>query len=362
MAKDRGWYAATYAAQIDSPEWVKLSLNAAAVWWALKNCRDNNRAGIFPVFREMVACRAKISHEAAQNALRELEAERWILMEGVPPGMTWVWLRNHLRYDPTFTPENEKHVKGLIADIEGMPHIGLVAAFVDYYKSLNYLPADFQWKVSRDDSLSMGIVIPFDSQTTPDHSDTTTKTSTKRGARAKPPVATLDSPENRAPIDAYNLAFGANLGHTNGNLQAVARAYADGYTLEQFREVFRAVTEGATPTAEWCKRNNRDFEYLIRPPYRHRRTGETVMGPLDKIRNELASGVKALTQPAQSEKHRQTMAGFRAEIQAGVNGDKRSLLDRIRGAAGGPSGSGPPGGGSEVEGKRLSAGGKPPDR
>ena len=283
MARDRGWYAATYAAQIDSPEWVRLSLHAASVWWALKNCRDNNRAGIFPIFREMVACRSKVPMEHVQDALRELQDTGWIVLEGEYPGMTWVWLRNHLRYDPTFSPGNANHVTGLVSDIEGLPHIQLVASFVEYYKELNYLPAGFEWKV---ESHANGIPnpspipsVPY--QTIPDH----TKTNTKGRAKSQKQVNT---PEGLAAIDAYNHTFGTGLKNTAGNLTAAARAYEADYTIEQLMSVFLAVREGSTPTALWCQQNNHQFEYLIRPPYRHHKSGETVMGPLDKILNELS--------------------------------------------------------------------------
>jgi electron-transferring-flavoprotein dehydrogenase len=54
--------------------------------------------------------------------------------------------------------------------------------------------------------------------------------------------------------------------------------------------VFRAVSGRETPTAVWCLENNHDFEYLIRPPYKHRKTGEMVVPPFDKITNVHYSG------------------------------------------------------------------------
>jgi hypothetical protein len=103
----------------------------------------------------------------------------------------------------------------------------------------------------------------------------------------------LDAPENRAPIDAYNAVFGTKIGYTPGNLRAAARALEAGYSLEHIRGVFQAVRERKTPTAVWCAENNREFEYLIRPPYKHIRTHELIQGPLDKIPNEQATGRRA---------------------------------------------------------------------
>ena len=97
----------------------------------------------------------------------------------------------------------------------------------------------------------------------------------------------------RAVVDAYNSTFGTSLSYTPGNLRASARALAAGYTPEQISAVFSAVRERKTPTAVWCADNNREFEYLIRPAYKHHRTQEITEGPLDKIPNELATGRKA---------------------------------------------------------------------
>jgi hypothetical protein len=85
----------------------------------------------------------------------------------------------------------------------------------------------------------------------------------------------------------YNDAMGARLGLTAGNLAAVMRAKGQGYTREQMARTFAAVRDRSTVTAAWCAENNHSFEYLIRPTYRHYRTGEATAGPLDKILNEL---------------------------------------------------------------------------
>jgi hypothetical protein len=105
--------------------------------------------------------------------------------------------------------------------------------------------------------------------------------------------AGAQSPEANEAIEAYNATFGARIGHTPGNLRAAVRALDAGYSLDHIRGVFAAVRERKTPTAIWCAENNREFEYLIRPPYKHIRTQEVTQGPLDKIPNELATGRRA---------------------------------------------------------------------
>lgn len=102
-----------------------------------------------------------------------------------------------------------------------------------------------------------------------------------------------DTTESRSLIDAYNAVFQTRIGYTPGNLRAAVRALSQGYSLEHCKTVFEAVRERKTTTAQWCWESNREFEYLIRPAYKHTRSQELVQGPLDKIPNELATGRKA---------------------------------------------------------------------
>lgn len=102
-----------------------------------------------------------------------------------------------------------------------------------------------------------------------------------------------EAPEGAEVVAAYNATFGTRLGLTPGNLKAARRALSEGYSVDAMREVFEAVRDGTTSTAAWCAKNNREFEYLVRPPYKHRETREMVHGPLDRIPNEIATGRRA---------------------------------------------------------------------
>lgn len=144
MPNDRGWYTSVYAAVLDSPEYMALSADGAAVWWALKLCPENNQLGVFPFFREQVAARAKVPLERVIDALRELETAKWIVIEE-----RWVWLRNHLKFDPNYAPLNPKHVQGLLAKLSALPRIKLTAAFVKYYKGLSYIPIRYRYGIDR---------------------------------------------------------------------------------------------------------------------------------------------------------------------------------------------------------------------
>lgn len=93
----------------------------------------------------------------------------------------------------------------------------------------------------------------------------------------------------RAIIAAYNSSLGSDIGYTAGNLAAARRALGHGYTVAQASMAFEAVREKRTATAKWCAENNHGFEYLTRPPYKHRQTQAFTLGAIDKIHNELAS-------------------------------------------------------------------------
>lgn len=157
-AKRSAWYTSTYSTILDSPEFERLSLYAAACWWALKHCPENNQLGLFVFFNEQVRHRAKIPPEKVQDAIRELERERWIVTDG-----RWVWLRNHLKFDPHYSPDNPNHVKGLVAKIEALPRMPLLAQLVGYYKSLKhaesgtpYLPESYVYPECHGDGMGDG--------------------------------------------------------------------------------------------------------------------------------------------------------------------------------------------------------------
>lgn len=134
MAKERGDYVVTYRVLLTSPEYERLSLEAAAVLHALRFWPDGNMAGIFPIFREELAHYSKVELDKIQPALRELEQEKWIVMEG-----RWIWIRNFLRFNSGFAKANPKHRAGVIAVLNGFPRMSLIRQFLDYYIGLGFI-------------------------------------------------------------------------------------------------------------------------------------------------------------------------------------------------------------------------------
>lgn len=83
--------------------------------------------------------RAKVPSEELQPALEELQAAEWVQTESY-----FVWIRNHLRYDPMYAPNNPKHVAGLLTKIAGLPKISLTERFVTYYQRLKFIPKGYR--------------------------------------------------------------------------------------------------------------------------------------------------------------------------------------------------------------------------
>lgn len=281
MPKDRGSYTSVYTVLLDSPEYDALSLHAAAVWWALKLCPEANQCGVFRVFDDQLSHRSKVPLEWVPGALQELQAADWIRLSG-----RWVWLRNHLRWNPAYHPGNPNHVAGLIQKISGLPKIPLVREFVTYYQALNYLPADLESEALNSDT-SPPIAIANAVAGT--GTETIAEAGAPSGRKSKEAAnSATDTRETRALVDAYNAVFNAKITYSPGNLKAAVRYYTEGYVLEDALALFEAVVQCKGPTAAWAYKNNHEFEYLVRPTYA--KGGQTVQAMVDRVLNELATG------------------------------------------------------------------------
>jgi hypothetical protein len=206
LANERGWYTSVYAAILDSPEYQALSLDASAVWWALKLCPENNQLGVFPFFNEQVSARAKVPLERVQNALRELESGRWISTEG-----RFVWLRNHLKFDPTYAPTNPKHLSGLLSKLSALPRMRLTVDFVKYYKKIGYVPIPYRY----------GMPYPIHTLSIPD-TDTNTEAVTDTDTKGQ-----LVFDHWRTVMDHPDAVFSSE------RRRCVSARLAEGFTTQQ---------------------------------------------------------------------------------------------------------------------------------
>jgi hypothetical protein len=284
MPKDRGDYDTFYRSMPDSEEFEVLSIEAASVLgWGLKLARENNITGIFQLSRDVTAHRAKITIDRLDAALDELERERWIVRE-----RSWIWIRNQLRFDPSFAPTNERQVKGLFTQLDGLPRLRIVAAFVRYYQRLGYLPGDLvAWKPHRREK---------NGELVPDADAGRRATSSTIDLLERFPQVTIDTlPSLYKAIDRLSIPLtpgtvtGTVTGTPTGTVTGTTRAHergaadsllpdpvaawrvADGRTIPQLAEAVIAFQRGLadeTTTAEacasWCAYNGAPDD-LIEP-------------------------------------------------------------------------------------------------
>lgn len=283
MPKDRGDYVSTYVAIVDDPDYKGLSPDAKLLFWTLQHWPEGNKVGIFAAFPDAIMDRTGLTKKAMTAAKTELQTSHHALWDG-----NFVWLRNRLRFSPELAWKNEKQMAGLKNELLGLPKTRLLSKFAEYYKTIG-IP--IEW-----DSIPSSTTLP----------STTLSYPTLDEAKADAPPARrrsvsrssgdrfpdLDTPENRAPIELYNAVFGTGITPTPGNLAASARVLALGYTLDQMRVAFEAVKGKTTAFAAWCSKKNREYEFLVRPNYENRKTGELQQGAIDKILNEIATGRK----------------------------------------------------------------------
>lgn len=274
----------TYVAIVDDPDFKGLSSEARLLFWTLQHWPEGNKVGIFSAFPDALMDRTGLTKKALVSAKAELQAARYAIWD-----RNIVWLRNRLRYSPELAWKNEKQMAGLRNEVLGLPKTSLLNYFCEYYKGIG-IP--IEW-----DSIPISTTLP---STTLDYP---TLDEAKAGApSARRPRAVskssgdrfpdLDTPENRAPIDLYNAVFETDVQYIPGNLAASARALALGYTLDQMKAAFEAVKGKTTAFAAWCAKKNREYEFLLRPNYENRKTGELQQGAIDKILNEIATGRK----------------------------------------------------------------------
>lgn len=103
----------------------------------------------------------------------------------------------------------------------------------------------------------------------------------KRSSNARREVG---SPEAVAVVRAHHETLGGRAEVTAPKLQAAERALRAGFTVDQLRDVFRAVAdapEGGRGLASFCRFTNRAFDYLLRP--------STVQGIMDNCAEAVAA-------------------------------------------------------------------------
>jgi len=130
----RGYYRSTYCVLLDDADFQKLSPEARLLFWTMKHSPSNNRAGIYVFYHGAIEAQSGLDREAIDRAMDALANPS----EGVPKAWIYldrnvVWLRNQLKFDPTFSFANRNHVAGIKKDMEKLPGTELSNKFIEYY-------------------------------------------------------------------------------------------------------------------------------------------------------------------------------------------------------------------------------------
>lgn len=130
----RGEYAAIHEAVVDDPDFKGLSAQAKCCWYTLKLMLGASGIDLMRASRAVLADLTGLERQPLHDALNELVAGRWLIVQD-----DVLWLRNGLLHNPNMKLTNENHRKAIVKHIAGLPRCEIVNAFAAYYK----IPAPF---------------------------------------------------------------------------------------------------------------------------------------------------------------------------------------------------------------------------
>lgn len=125
----RGVFRAVYSSLLDDPDYHALPTDARLLLLTLRLCRDAGPAAIFRYYPGKLAIQSGLSERAVVRGLDCLATHGWIAYR-----YPIVWVRNGLRYDPSVSLANPKHVTYVTRVLEELPNSEIVRRFCDYYE------------------------------------------------------------------------------------------------------------------------------------------------------------------------------------------------------------------------------------
>jgi len=166
----RGVYRSIYTALWDDPDFLSLSKDARLVLLNLRSSPLSNIPCIYRFYREAIVEHTQVKDTVLDTVLHTLCDRGWIEVEkGI------VWVKNALKYDPSISLNNPKHVEAINRTISGLPKLKIVMNFCTYYGLT--IPFD----IPHTDGYVNGYEIPYANP------GTGTGTGTGTGVTPKPP-------------------------------------------------------------------------------------------------------------------------------------------------------------------------------
>ena len=123
-------YRALWSEFIDRPRFQRLSTAARMTLLGLMLCQERGLLGLFRYYPALLIDRTGLSPEGLEAALAELETAQWIERDR---DALCCWIRDALRDDPTYQPNNPDNVKGVRNALRGLPATPLTPRFCKHY-------------------------------------------------------------------------------------------------------------------------------------------------------------------------------------------------------------------------------------
>lgn len=158
--KEGGLYKIIYCSLWDDVDFRKLSPVERLLFVALRTCRQCNLVCIFEFFSDQVQAQTGLTKEVIISAVNtlsnSLSHKQWIVYSG-----GWIWIKDGLRRDPSFSVHNEKHISWLIKTLNNLPRMQLVTDFIEYYREIKYFQDSLCNRLYQCLSLPIPIPIPI---------------------------------------------------------------------------------------------------------------------------------------------------------------------------------------------------------
>ena len=125
---DRGIYRSIYVALWDDPRFLELSPEERMILLYLRTSPLSNLIGLYRFYKEAICTHTGLPDSLCNRVLDTLSHRDWIAID---QGL--VWVKNALKYDPTVSLANPKHMQAVRTIVAGLPKLKIVADFCTYY-------------------------------------------------------------------------------------------------------------------------------------------------------------------------------------------------------------------------------------
>lgn len=124
--KERGEYRGIYVSIADDFDFLPLHHHSKLILYTLK--MKLGMSGIGVAGPGKIADLTGIPFPEIDGALQELAVTQWIKRDGHV-----IWIRNGLRCDPHYNPNNRFHIVPIMKYLAGLPQSKLIGEFCEYY-------------------------------------------------------------------------------------------------------------------------------------------------------------------------------------------------------------------------------------